>query len=194
MQTSTMAFGLLMTTACAHALEGRPATTPTNKAATQMTTTLPTPKATIVDASIAAPELASMTLAARRYFAFWDNGDAALARAALAPEFVDHTLPPGRPQGPDGPLFASEQFRRAVPDLRCEVEEMLLVSDRAVARLHFTGHFTGTFGKDALRGDGRPVDFIATDIYRITGGRIVEDWHLEDNLTLLQQLGVVAAS
>jgi predicted ester cyclase len=39
---------------------------------------------------------------------------------------------------------------------------------------------------------GRPVKFFAIDILRIQGGRIVEDWHLEDNLALLEQLGVVS--
>jgi len=37
----------------------------------------------------------------------------------------------------------------------------------------------------------KPVTFFAIDILHVRGGRIVEDWHLEDNLTLLQQLGVV---
>jgi len=30
------------------------------------------------------------------------------------------------------------------------------------------------------------------DIYRVQNGLIAEDWHLEDNLTLMQQLGIVA--
>ena len=42
------------------------------------------------------------------------------------------------------------------------------------------------------QGDGRAIDFIATDIYRIANGRIAENWHLEDNLTLLQQLGAIS--
>jgi predicted ester cyclase len=39
---------------------------------------------------------------------------------------------------------------------------------------------------------GQKVDFIATGVYRVTVGRIAEDWHLEDNLTFLQQIGFVA--
>jgi hypothetical protein len=34
---------------------------------------------------------------------------------------------------------------------------------------------------------GQQIDVIATDIYRNAGGRIAENWYLEDNLTLLQQ-------
>lgn len=150
---------------------------------------LPSPAHVVQDRSIAASQRDAMSLAARRYLAFWDTGDEAHARLALAPEFVDRTLPPGRPQGVEGPLFASRNFRAAVPDLKAEAEEMLLVGDRVVARLRFTGHYTGSFqGKS---GSGQRVDFIATDVYRIANGRIAENWHLEDNLTLLQQLGVV---
>jgi predicted ester cyclase len=89
-----------------------------------------------------------------------------------------------------GPAFASKQFRAAVPDLRCDVEQLLVTSDRAVAHLRFRGHFTGTFGDK--QGNGAPVDFIATDILKITNGKVSDNWHIEDNLTFLQQIGVVA--
>jgi predicted ester cyclase len=147
----------------------------------------------VIDLSIPAPQREAMSLVARRYYAFWDTGDVAYVHAALASDFVDRNLPAGRPQGPEGPVLASKNFRTAVPDLHLEVEEMLIVGDRVVGRLRFTGHFTGTFGSGAAarQGDGRAIDFIATDIYRIANGRIAENWHLEDNLTLLQQLGVV---
>ena len=151
---------------------------------------LPEPQSTVVDGSLAAAQRDSQIQAARLYYAFWNTGEARYAQAALATDFVDRNLPAGRPQGPEGPLFASKNFRAAVPDLRVTVEEMLVVGDRVVGRLHFTGHFTGRFHNTA--GDGRAVDFIATDIYRIANGRIAENWHLEDNLTLLQQLGVIA--
>ena len=155
---------------------------------------LPLPKSMVIDRSIPTPQREAMTLAARRYYAFWDTGDVVYANAALAPDFVDRNLPAGRPQGPAGPVFASKNFRTAVPDLHVEVEEMLIVGDRVIGRLRFTGHFTGTFGNgDAARqGDGRAIEFIATDIYRIANGRIAENWHLEDNLTLLKQLGAVS--
>ncbi|HEX7645376.1 MAG TPA: ester cyclase [Burkholderiaceae bacterium] len=150
---------------------------------------LPNAPSVIVDQGITPSQRESMILAARRYYAFWNTGDASFAKAALAGNFIDRTLPPGRPQGIEGPLSASRNFRAAVPDLRTSVEEMLLVGDRVVGRLHFTGHFTGNF--NGVQGKGQTVDFIATDIYRIADGRIAENWHLEDNLTLLQQLGIV---
>jgi predicted ester cyclase len=67
--------------------------------------------------------------------------------------------------------------------------QMIVAGDRAVIHLHFSGHFTGTF--KGSQGKGQTVDFIATDIYRIADGKIAENWHLEDNLTFLMQIGVV---
>jgi predicted ester cyclase len=154
-------------------------------------TALPVPGQSIVAGDLSPAEVAAMRLAALRYDGFWNNGDESLARLALAADFIDRTLPPGRVQGVEGPLAASRMFRAAVPDLQCEVEQLILAGDRAVVHLHFRGHFTGRFGSH--EGKGQPVDFIATDIYCIRDGRITDNWHLEDNLTLMHQLGVVSS-
>lgn len=138
----------------------------------------------------AAPGSADAVLAARRYVAFWDTGEARHAQAALSPGFIDRTLPAGRPQGPDGPLAASKAFRAAVPDLRAEIDDLVASGDRVGVHLHFRGHFTGSFA--GRPGSGQVVDFQAFDLYRVEAGRIAENWHLEDNLTLMQQLGVIA--
>src|SRR5467141_459664 len=149
---------------------------------------LPTPRSIIL--TTGQEEAAQpVILAARRYAAFWNTGEARYAEAALVENFVDRTLPSGRPQGLKGVLEASKNFRAAIPDLRAEIEELLVVKDRAVVRYIFTGHFTGRF-KD-LKGDGREISFRAVDIYRVQNGQISDNWHLEDNLSLMQQLGVV---
>lgn len=144
----------------------------------------------IADARLSKLAREALTLAPRRYDAFWNSGDERLAKAALSRNFIDHTLPKGRRQGPEGPLMGSRAFRAAVPDLSCEVEQMIVAGDRVTAFLHFRGHFSGTFNGHA--GQGQAVDFLAIDIYRVAHNVITEDWHLEDNLTLLRQLGVVA--
>lgn len=147
------------------------------------------PRSLVVDGSVPRAQAEAQILAARRYDTFWGTGEEALAKAALAPSFMDRTLPPGRDQGPDGPLVVSRRMRAAVPDLSCEIEQLLVVGDRVVTHLHFRGHFTGRFGD--VQGRGQAIDFIATDIYRIANGRITDNWHLEDNLTLLGQMGLV---
>lgn len=151
--------------------------------------TLPTPKQVTVAQGLGDAEAAALLLPARRYYAFWNTGEERYAKEALAPDFTDLDPPPGRPQGPEGPLVASRGFRQAVPDLAMTVEAAWVVGDQVISRLHFTGHFTGRFRDKA--GDGRAIAFDAVDIYTIRDGRIAANWHLEDNLTLLTQLGVI---
>jgi predicted ester cyclase len=159
-------------------------------AATSAHADLVKPQTLIVDKALSAHQRDQQIQAARLYDTFWTTGDEAQARAALADDFTDRTLPPGRPQGIAGPLAASKVFHGAVPDVQASVEQMIVAGDRVIAHLRFTGHFTGTF--NGVQGKGQPVDFIATDIYRVRDGKITDNWHLEDNLTFLQQLGVVS--
>jgi predicted ester cyclase len=142
----------------------------------------------IVATPIPATQRDATVKAAKDFYQFWNSGDEALLRAALAPTFTDHTLPPGRPQGPQGPAFASKNFRAAVPDLGVEVTKMVVANDYVTVHMRFKGHFTGRFGSTA--GRGQAIDFIATDLIRIANGRITDNWHIEDNLTLLSQMGV----
>ena len=153
-------------------------------------TALIEPHSLIVDRSLPRAQVNSQVIAARRYDTFWNTGDEALARAALAPNFIDSTLPTGRQQGLAGPLAASKLMHTAIPDLNCEIEQMIVAGDRVVAHLRFRGHFTGHLGQ--IQGHDQTINFIATDIYRIVDGRIAENWHIEDNLTLQQQLGLIA--
>jgi predicted ester cyclase len=144
----------------------------------------------VADRSLPRAQADAQITAARRYDTFWNSGDEALAHAALAQNFIDNTLPAGRPQGVAGPLAASKLIRLAIPDIRCEIEQMIVAGDRVVAHLRFRGQFTGRFGQ--IQGQGQTINFIATDIYRVADGRIAENWHIEDNLTLQQQLGLIS--
>jgi predicted ester cyclase len=143
----------------------------------------------IVAGDIKPRQLGALLRPVDAFYGFWANGSLRLLSRAIAADFKDHTLPPGRPQGPQGPAAASRTFLKAIPDLRVTVVQRLVVGDRVVSHLRFTGHFTGTFLGKA--GTGQRVDFIATDIVRVRGGRITDNWHLEDNLTFLQQIGMI---
>ena len=148
-----------------------------------------TPRETITAGDLGSGKLAELKVTADAFYGFWSNGSQVLLNKAISANFVDHTLPSGRPQGPTGPAAASKQFLAAVPDLKTEVLQRIIVGDRVVSHLHFTGRFTGTFMD--RQGNGEAVDFIATDILRIVDGKITDNWHIEDNLTFLQQVGVI---
>jgi len=126
--------------------------------------------------------------AARAFYEFLNTGDETLLKRAVAENFTDHTLPSGRPQGPDGLTFASRRLRAAVPDLKVTLVKMIVADDYVTLLMNFAGHFSGTF--DSIRGKDQPISFIATDVLRVVDGRIADSWHVKDHLALLQQMGV----
>jgi predicted ester cyclase len=65
---------------------------------------------------------------------------------------------------------------------------MLVADDYVTVHMEFKGHFTGSFGQ--TKGKGQAIDFIATDLLKVTNGRITDNWHIEDNLSLLSEMGV----
>ena len=152
--------------------------------------TLALPETLITAGDIPPARRAAMLASAWKFYQFWSTGDEDLLRQAISDGFVDHTLPPGRPQGPAGPAAASKKFLAAVPDLKVVVAQQILAGDRVVSHLHFSGHFTGVFNES--KGRGQPIEFIATDILAVRAGKITDNWHLEDNLTFLQQIGLAA--
>jgi len=147
---------------------------------------LPKPKIMTIDASLSDHKMEEMKVAAQNYAAFWDTGQIRYAKKALATDFIDLNLPKGRKQGPQGPIDASNWFRSVVPDLRSEIEEMIIVDNKVILRLRFSGHFTGQLGE--MDGKGQAISFSAVDMYTIVDGKIKTNWHLEDNETLMKQL------
>jgi predicted ester cyclase len=142
----------------------------------------------VISGEIPAVQRKATVKAVRAFYEFWNTGNAALLKQAIAANFTDRTLPPGRPQGPEGPAYASRQFRAAVPDLKVTVEKMIVADNYVTTHMTFTGHFTGAFGR--TQGTGQPIIFTATDLVKVENGRITDNWHIEDNLTLLQEMGL----
>jgi hypothetical protein len=63
---------------------------------------------------------------------------------------------------------------------------------KLAVRLRFRGHFTGRY--NGIQGSGQDIDFVAFDIQHVGADKIVEDWHLEDDLTFLLQAGLVTVA
>ncbi|SDR60801.1 Predicted ester cyclase [Rhizobiales bacterium GAS191] len=157
-------------------------------AASALAADLVRPEEVIVAGAIPPAERDAELDAARAFYDFWNTNDAAFLKRAISDDFSDRTLPPGRPQGREGPAFASRTFRGAVPDLKVTVHKMIVAGPYVTVHMTFAGHFTGNF--ETAKGNGQPVSFVATDLLRIRNGRITDNWHVEDNLTLLQQMGI----
>ncbi|MGF1891160.1 ester cyclase [Vibrio campbellii] len=78
----------------------------------------------------------------------------------------------------------------AVANIKFNIDQLLVIGDRVVTYLNFSGVFSGSFY--GHEGDGRTVNYILIDIYRFKDGLIIESWHIEDNFNLYKQLGIIS--
>ena len=152
--------------------------------------TMASPHELVVAGDLTPAQRTAILTPINNLYGFWNNGSPDLLKKALSPDFFDHALPPGRPQGPAGPAAASKGFLAAVPDLVVTVLQQVVAVDRVVSQVRLTGHFTGKLGD--TQGKGQAIDFTAIDILRVRDGKVTDNWHLEDNLGFMQQAGLIA--
>jgi predicted ester cyclase len=121
--------------------------------------------------------------------ALFTDGDLTAVDRYLDPGFVNHDPPmPGAPDGPDGMRQAGEVFRRAFPDWRSEVQQLIAEGDLVAENFTARGtHRAPLMGETPA---GREVVLRGVNIFRIADGKIVERWGRLDDLGLLQQIGL----
>jgi predicted ester cyclase len=145
------------------------------------------------DGSSGSPEQNKKLL--RRWIDALASGDDATARELVdAGAFVDHN-PGWGTQSIDSVLESYATLRRALPDLRFEVDASNMVAEGNQVAAHSL--VKGTHTEEALFGaepSGKELVWTHTDFVRIDGGRIVERWTATDMLTLFQQAGVLPGS
>jgi steroid delta-isomerase-like uncharacterized protein len=109
----------------------------------------------------------------------------------IAPNQVDHTLPPFLPATPEGTKRAIDMFLKAFPDVHLTVEDMIAEGDKVVTRYTSRGTQKGAFM--GVPPTGKQMTVSSIIIAQITDGKIVEEWGLDDQMGMLQQLGVIPA-
>jgi len=150
---------------------------------------IPIPKKITIDNGLS-PSLAKVEKEATlNFYAFWNSGKPEYIKKSVSADFIDNSLPVGRPQGVKGLFFAQERIRKAIPDLRCILEDVIISGDKITVRMIFTGTHKGDFM--GRKGTGKKIEFLAIDILHIRNGKVFEDWHIEDNLSFLRQMGAI---
>ena len=129
-------------------------------------------------------------LCARPHEEIFNQGNLALADEIFSPDFTWHEahLPP-LPQGPESTKMFATMLRGAFPDLHLSLEDSVAEGDRVVNRWTFQGTHQGEFY--GVAATGKTVTISGIDIWRVRGGKIVENQQVVDNLGLLRQLGAV---
>lgn len=137
---------------------------------------------------------ANKRLAQQLIDGIWNAGRLAEATAFLAPDFVNHSAPPGTPRDAGAFLHLAEITRTTFPDFHVTVEDVVAEGDLVVA--HFTARGTHQVAWEhpiigPIAAGGRDVTWRGVRLFRITEGRVTATWLYADSLGLLQQLGAL---
>jgi steroid delta-isomerase-like uncharacterized protein len=114
----------------------------------------------------------------------WDTFD-----QLNADDFVNLSAPPGVPNDKEGGKMFLGAFISAFPDSYVTIEDMIAEGDRVVTKKTFNGTHTGEL--NGIPPTGNRVSIQYVDIMRVRDGQIVEHWLSMDQLSFMQQLGVV---
>lgn len=129
------------------------------------------------------------TLSRRLYEEVLERGDLAAADELIAPDAIDHEGGPEAPRGPETMKAFALALRDAFSGLRFALEETIAEGDLVACRFTMTGTNTGDFM--GMPATGRQVSVHGVDIMRFKNGQVAEHWGITDQLSLLQQLGLL---
>lgn len=118
----------------------------------------------------------------------FNNGRLDLIDKYIAEDFTEHAaVPPGFPAGREGFRVYVEQLRSAFPDFQLDVTGQYQDGDTYILRGRCSGTMTGDFmGMPAAN---KKASWDEIDIVRMGNGKVIEHWGVEDQLSMLQQLG-----
>ena len=121
-----------------------------------------------------------------------NSGNLTTIDEVLAPSYVDRTPFPGTTSDREGFKQGLTKFRAAFPDFRYTIEDEIVAGDKLVHRLSARGTQKGEF--QGAPATGKQAVWSEIHIGRLANGKVVEHWGLEDQLGMMQQLGLVPAA
>jgi predicted ester cyclase len=113
----------------------------------------------------------------RRLMEAINTGNMDVVDELFAPEVAEHAKR----------AFAA--FRLAFPDWREEIVELVAEGNTVVGRFRCSGTHQGEFM--GVPPTGRRMEVDEVYFLRVEGGKFVDFWGLEDNLTRMRQLGLI---
>jgi steroid delta-isomerase-like uncharacterized protein len=120
-----------------------------------------------------------------------NNKDFTVYDELNAEDFVNLSSPPGIPPDREGGKVYLSGFLNAFPDAHFTVDDMIAEGDRVATKKTFTGTHTAALGEVPATGNRVTLQYV--DIMRLRDGKIIEHWLAMDQMSFLQQLGVLPA-
>jgi len=105
----------------------------------------------------------------------------------MAPDFVNRSVPPRMPNGPDSMWNTFQNvLRPALSDLKVTIHDQIAEGDKVTTRKTISGVHSGTLM--GIPATGRDVAISVIDIVRVEDGRYAEHWGLNTLSNVLAAL------
>lgn len=118
----------------------------------------------------------------REYHEIWSNGKIEELEKMVAPNFQGHFIGGFEYDGIDVAKNSVLETKKAFPDWKEEIVDIIVQEDKVVTRYHSTGTQLGSW--DGIDSTGNKVDIYEASIYRLENGKIVEQWGFWDEINL----------
>jgi predicted ester cyclase len=113
--------------------------------------------------------------------------DRAAFDALIAPDFINHSAPPGAPTGPEGMWTTfHDVLHPALSGLKVVIHDQIAEGDKVTTRKTVTGTHSGPLM--GIEPTGLPVAIEVIDIVRVVDGRYAEHWGINTLPAVLAQL------
>ncbi len=117
----------------------------------------------------------------------FNTGDTAKLLAVAAPDIIIHYAEMPEPlQGRETWQQGYELMKRAFPDLKIRVDDLVAADDKVALRLTLSGTHQGEF--QGIPATGRTISYVSHEFYRVADGQVAEEWICSDMASLLSQL------
>jgi steroid delta-isomerase-like uncharacterized protein len=117
----------------------------------------------------------------------FNAGGMAKLLAVAAPDIViQYAEMPEPLQGRETWQQGYELVKRAFPDLKIHVDDLVAAGDKVALRLTLTGTHQGEF--QGIPATGRTISYVSHEFYRVADGLVAEEWICSDMASLFSQL------
>jgi len=128
----------------------------------------------------------------RTFEEIFNQGNLALADSWVAATFVNHATRAEMLPGPESLKEHVVLLRTAFPDLHFRIEDLIADEEHAAAYVTFSGTHKGVFR--GLPPTHKSFVQAQMHIVRFVERKVVEHWAVKDDLSFMQQLGIVPSS
>jgi steroid delta-isomerase-like uncharacterized protein len=127
---------------------------------------------------------------ARRYYdEVLNQGHLSVLDDIAAEDYVENDPFPGQGNGRTDFKARVATLLTAFSPCIFTIEDVVAEGDRVVVRWHSSGTHSGAFL--GMPPTNRDYTIAGIDIHRLANGRMAEHWHVVDQLSQLQQLGMI---